>query len=144
MVHAIARNWWFLLVRGICAILFGFVAFGWPMITIRVLTVLFAIHALVAGGAAVTLGIGRRDKEGHWWGMLLAGFLSITGGILALAWPGLSALLLIYFIGSWAVGCGVLEIIAAIKLRQLLKNEWVLILAGLTSMAFGASVLFWP
>jgi uncharacterized membrane protein HdeD (DUF308 family) len=39
---------------------------------------------------------------------------------------------------------GILEIIAAIRLRKIITNEWLLILAGIASVAFGVILLLRP
>src|SRR5437868_8051876 len=39
---------------------------------------------------------------------------------------------------------GILEIVAAIKLRKLINNEWLLVLAGIASVAFGVVLLLQP
>ncbi|MBV8489187.1 MAG: HdeD family acid-resistance protein, partial [Candidatus Eremiobacteraeota bacterium] len=41
MVHALARNWWALLIRGIAAVIFGLLAFLWPGATWVAIGVLF-------------------------------------------------------------------------------------------------------
>jgi len=52
--------------------------------------------------------------------------------------------MLIMFIGAWAIVRGVLEIAAAIQLRKQIEGEWLLVLAGVLSVLFGAGVLIFP
>jgi uncharacterized membrane protein HdeD (DUF308 family) len=144
MLQAIARNWWVLLLKGICAILFGFLAFWWPLITIQILAILFAAHAVAAGAAAVTLGVAGRKKDGVWWEMVFLGLLAIAAGTVTFLWPGLSALALLYCIAAWAIACGSFQIAAAIKLRKLIANEWFLIITGIASVAFGVLLVIAP
>jgi uncharacterized membrane protein HdeD (DUF308 family) len=59
-------------------------------------------------------------------------------------WPGITAILLVLFIGAWALVHGIFEIIGAIQLRKEIVNEWMLILGGLLSVLFGAVVLIAP
>jgi uncharacterized membrane protein HdeD (DUF308 family) len=59
-------------------------------------------------------------------------------------WPGITALVLIMFIGAWAIVRGVMEILAAIQLRKQIEGEWLLVLAGVLSMLFGLGVLIFP
>jgi uncharacterized membrane protein HdeD (DUF308 family) len=50
MLHALAKSWW-LLLRGIAAIIFGILAF-WPGLTLVTLVLLYGAFALVDGGQA--------------------------------------------------------------------------------------------
>ena len=67
MLHAVARNWWVLLIRGICAILFGLMAFAWPGITLWALIVLWGAYALADGIAAIALGVAGKAEGRPWW-----------------------------------------------------------------------------
>jgi uncharacterized membrane protein HdeD (DUF308 family) len=58
--------------------------------------------------------------------------------------PGLSALVLLFFIAGWAIATGVFQIIGAIQLRKQIDNEWLLILGGIISVLFGIGVMLAP
>jgi uncharacterized membrane protein HdeD (DUF308 family) len=47
LVHALAKNWWILLLRGIAAIIFGVLALGWPGMTLLTLILFYGAFALV-------------------------------------------------------------------------------------------------
>ena len=46
MLDLLSRRWWWILVRGIAAILFGIVAFTRPGLTLWALVMLFAAYAI--------------------------------------------------------------------------------------------------
>jgi uncharacterized membrane protein HdeD (DUF308 family) len=89
--------------------------------------------------------IRRHDRPGlPWWLFLLEGIAGIAAGILALLWPGLTALVLLYMIAAWALVTGAFEIAAAIRLRRVIDDEWLLVLAGIASVALGVVLLLFP
>jgi uncharacterized membrane protein HdeD (DUF308 family) len=51
---------------------------------------------------------------------------------------------LLLFIAIWAILVGVLQIWGAIQLRKEISDEWMLILSGLISIAFGALLIWRP
>jgi uncharacterized membrane protein HdeD (DUF308 family) len=61
--------------------------------------------------------------------------------VVALVWPQLTGSILVLVIAGWAVLTGILEIIAAIRLRHEINNEWLLALGGIVSIALGV-ILF--
>jgi uncharacterized membrane protein HdeD (DUF308 family) len=76
--------------------------------------------------------------------LILGGLLGILAGLLAFIMPGITALGLLILIAAWAMLTGILEIAAAIKLRKVVANEWLLVLAGIASVAFGVLLILQP
>src|SRR5258708_35970525 len=103
-----ASSW--LIVRGVTGVLIGILAFLWPGITIAVLVGVFAAYAIIDGFTNLFLGLSHMPGQGRSWAMVAQGVLGVAAGVLTLIWPGATALVLIFFIGAWAVGTGVFEI----------------------------------
>jgi uncharacterized membrane protein HdeD (DUF308 family) len=143
MVRALAKNWWLLLLRGIAAIIFGVLAFAWPGLTLLTLILFYGAFALVDGVLAITAAIAGGAPAPRWW-LAIVGLLGIAAGLLTFLMPGLSALVLLFFIAGWAIATGVLQIIGAIQLRKEIDNEWLLILGGVISVLFGIGVMLAP
>jgi uncharacterized membrane protein HdeD (DUF308 family) len=144
MTKSLSQNWWLVVLRGILGILFGVLAFVWPQITWLTLIVMFGVYAIVDGIVAIVSGLSPTRESSRWWVFLLEGLIGIGAGIVALVWPGVTSLVLIYMIASWAVITGFLEIAAAIRLRNEISNEWVLGLSGLVSIGLGVLLFFQP
>ncbi len=144
MVSSLSQHWWLVVLRGVLAILFGVLAFVWPAITLLTLVIIFGVYAIVDGVAAIVTGLMRTRESPRWWVFLLEGLIDIAAGVIALILPELTTLILIYMIASWAVITGILEIVAAIRLRNEITNEWMLGLAGLVSIALGVLLFFQP
>ena len=143
LLHALAKHWWLLLLRGICAILFGVLTFVWPGITLLTLVLLYGAYALVDGVLALAEAVMGGAPAPRWW-LALVGLLGIAAGILTFVWPGITAFVLLLFIAGWAIATGVLEIVGAIKLRKEIENEWLLIASGVLSVIFGLILVAQP
>ncbi len=140
----LARSWWVFALRGVLAIIFGILALVSPGLTLLTLVLLFGAYALVDGVFAVIAGISSYGRSERWWVVVLEGVAGIIIGILTFIWPGTTALVLLYFIAVWALLTGILEIVAAIQLRRLITNEWMLILRGIASVIFGVLLFVFP
>jgi uncharacterized membrane protein HdeD (DUF308 family) len=143
MLHALARNWWLILLRGVCAILFGVLAFIWPGITLLTLALLYGIFALIEGALALAAAIMGGAPAPRWW-LAVVGLLGIAVGILTIIMPGMTAFLLVLFIAAWAIVSGIMQIVGAIRLRKEIDNEWMLVAVGVISVAFGVLVALQP
>jgi uncharacterized membrane protein HdeD (DUF308 family) len=144
MLHALAENWWLLLLRGIAAIIFGLLAFFWPGVTLLTLIFLWGAYAFVDGIFSLWAAISGRVAIAPRWWLAIVGVAGVVAGILTFAWPGITAVVLLLFIAAWAIVSGVFEIWGAIQLRKEIEGEWWLILAGVLSIAFGVILIGQP
>lgn len=138
----LSRTWWLLLLRGIAAVAFGVLTLVQPAISLAALVLLFGAYSLADGIMGTWAAFMGRGENDHWWVMLLGGLLGMGVGVLTFAAPGITAFALLLYIAVWASATGLLQIVAAIRLRKEITGEWLLILAGLASVAFGV-VLMW-
>ena len=143
VVHTFRLNWWLLALRGLVAVLFGVLAFMWPGGTLITLVWLFGAFALVNGILSLVLATKTKGypKVGS---LILGGLLGILAGLLAFVMPGITALGLLILIAAWAIVTGIMELVAAVRLRKIINNEWLLVLAGIASVVFGILLLFQP
>jgi uncharacterized membrane protein HdeD (DUF308 family) len=143
MVHALAKNWWLILLRGICAVIFGVLTFAWPGVTLAILVLFYGAFAFADGVLALVAAIMGGRRVPRWW-LAVVGLLGIAVGIVTLVMPGMTALVLLYFIAFWAIMIGVMQIAGAIRLRKEIDNEWMLIASGVISVLFGLILIVSP
>jgi len=139
-----SRYWWVLLLRGAFAILFGIVALAYPGITLGSLVLYFAVFAFVDGMSNVFHAFFGREETESWWVLLFEGLLGIAFGVITFQAPGITTLMLLLYIGFWAIATGVLRIILAVGLRHEIAGEWWMALGGLVSILFGLSMVSRP
>jgi uncharacterized membrane protein HdeD (DUF308 family) len=144
VAHLLTRNWWLLALRGLVAVLFGILAFAWPGLTLLTLVYLFGWYALVNGVLSFILAAKAPKGHSRAGSLIFGGLLSILAGLLTFFMPGITALGLLFLIAAWAIVTGIMEIVAAIKLRRVITNEWLLVLAGLASIVFGVLLFLQP
>src|SRR5258707_1554929 len=115
-----------------------------PGITLVVLVVMFGAYARVDGIVTGVMAIRNRKEQSNWWMWLLLGLVSIAAGVVTFVYPGITAISLFYVIVAWAITSGVLEVILAIELRKAIQGEWLLVLDGILSVAFGILLVARP
>lgn len=143
-LDALAQNWWLLLLRGIAAVVFGILAFAWPGVTLFTLIMLFGAYVLVDGFLSLFAAVTGRGRSGSGWWLAIAGLVGIAAGLITFFWPGVTAILLILYIGAWSLFRGIFELIGAVQMRDGLGIEWLLFLSGAISVLFGLAVLLMP
>ena len=144
LVDGIASRWWSPVIRGVAAILFGVLAIAVPRAGLAMLVILWAIYALVDGVFNLAVSVQRGRAGARWGWPLLEGLVSIAAGVLTFAWPEITAMVLLYVIAVWAIATGVAEMAAAFALRGAGGGEWLLGLAGVSSIGFGFLLAWRP
>lgn len=144
MAALLARNWWALALRGVAAIVFALLAFALPGVTLAVLVTLFGAYALIDGILAIVSAI--RAAQGHrpWAAFLIEGAVGTIIGLVTFFMPGVTLAFLVALVAVWAIVTGALEIAAAVRLRQHIPGEWLLILTGVLSVIFGVLLFIAP
>jgi len=140
MIEALRSKWWLLLLRGLAAIGVAIIAFAQPASALILLVLVLGAYAFVSGMlafAAAVVGVGG-DR---WWGLLLEGIVGIIAAVLIWSWPLMSTLVFVYFVGAWLIVSGAVQVTAGVQLRDFIDNEWLFMLSGIISIAFGAWVL---
>ena len=125
-----------LIARGILAVIIGIIALAWPSVTVLALVILFAVYAFIAVGMQAARAFSSRTA-GPVIGHLLLGLVDLAARVIALAWPGPTALVLVLIVGVWAVIAGLVEFSAAFASGEPAGTRAVFILAGLVTIAFG-------
>lgn len=144
MRSMLSRNWGWITVRGVIAVLFGLFALFNPAITLAVLILWFGVFVLVDGIFIIVSAIANRRGEPHWVALIFGGILSIAIGLFTILMPGITAVVLLTIIAAWAILIGIIEIVAAIRLRKEISGEWMFILAGVLAIAFGVVLVMNP
>ena len=91
--------WWLVLLRGVLMVLFEIIALVSPGIALLTLVWVFGIYAILDGIAAAALGI-RTRGEPHWVWTIVQGVVSVVASLVALVWPGVTALALLFLIAG--------------------------------------------
>ena len=132
-----------LLWRGLLGIAIGIIAIAWPGVTVGAVVFIFAI--LVFADALIQLFRAFETDDG--WqivGHILLGLIDITAGVVALAWPGITAEVLTIWIGIWAIVIGVGEFAMAFGVEGTAGDRLLFGLTGVISVALGAVLLVHP
>jgi uncharacterized membrane protein HdeD (DUF308 family) len=126
----------YLIVRGVLALIVGIVAVAWPGVTVYALVVLFAVYAFMdAAVQAVRAFSGVRTRAAN--ARILIALVNAAAGVVAIAYPNITAVALVVIVAIWAIAFGVLELFAASGAGETAGTRAWFVLAGLVSIAFG-------
>ncbi len=111
-------HWVAVLIGGIVGIIAGVIAFMEPGVTAAAFVFLIAIWAIVMGISEIVAAIRLRKEIGGEWLLALAGVLSVAFGLVLFSRPGAGALVLVIWLGVYALMFGVVLLALALRLRQ--------------------------
>jgi uncharacterized membrane protein HdeD (DUF308 family) len=143
-LQCLADRWWVPLLRGLVAVLFGVLTFLMPGAGLFALVILWAAYTLTDGAVSVVYAIAEHKRLPGWGWVLFSGLTGLGAAAVTFAWPGTTALVLLFTIAAWAVVIGAMQLGAAIAWRREVSGVGWLVLSGVLSIAFGASVFAFP
>ena len=144
MRRYMAKYWWVFLLRGLLGIVFGVLAFAMPALTLTTLVIFWGAYAFTDGVVALWAAItGNTDNDNRWL-VGLQGVIGVAAGVLTFLLPVLTGLSLLMLIAAWSLAVGVLQIVAAVKLRKEITSELWLGLSGVVSILFAFFVIARP
>ena len=132
-----------LIVRGVLAFVIGILALAWPRITVFALVILFAVSAFTSAGLQGMRAFSSA-RAGPVFGHLLLGLIDIAAGVVALVWPGLTALVLVLIVGIWAIAGGVVEFFAAFRRGETAGQRALFLIGGALTVFFGVILVSHP
>jgi len=137
----LAEQWWLMVLRGVCAIVFGLLAIFEPGLTLTTLVVLLGAYLVVDGVLAAGSAIMAGRKGYPWSAQALEALFCLGFAALVLIWPGLTLLVAVTMIGIWALISGVAMLVAGFRFG---RDAWLLALAGGISVIAGIVILDEP
>ena len=130
MVHVLASlanrdepGWWLPLITGLVGVAAGVLALVWPGLTGLVLLLLIGAYALFAGATALLRSVSFRIRREERWTTLFRGIVAIVFGIVAIVWPGATAISLAWLVGIYALILGATEIGFSFMVRRTQSKE---------------------
>lgn len=144
MAEFLEKTWWIAVLRGLIAILFGIFALVIPQGAGSVLVLIFGMFLLVDVLLNLIGSILNYRTAVDWWVYLVIGMLEIGVAIIIFVRPEITGTVLAILIGLWALFKGLIELMAGIALRDEVRGEWILILAGIITIVFGVFALMLP
>ena len=107
-----------LAVLGVLSLIIGLYAVRHVLVTLLALALLLGIFWIVNGSVELFMALSHREMANRGWSAVM-GILSIFAGIIVLAYPGISLLVLAVVLSVWLLFYGVMEITLAFRLRSL-------------------------
>ncbi|MFL5517333.1 MAG: HdeD family acid-resistance protein [Gemmatimonadales bacterium] len=138
-----SRFWWMVVLRGVLLLLLGVAALRWPGATLAVLVLWIGAGFLVNGVFALVAALAGRDVEGRGW-LVLEGALGVLAGLVTLMNPGFTGIVLLWLLAGWAILSGIIQVVAAVRFRRVIRGELFLGLAGVLAILFGVLLVARP
>ncbi len=111
---------------GVLSLIIGLYAVRHVLLTIVALALLLGIFWVANGVIELFTALSGSQASGRGW-LVAMGIVSIVAGILLLAIPGLSLVVMVFLIGAWLIFFGVLQTALALRLRSATHSarSWV-------------------
>ena len=106
-----------LAVLGVLGVLVGILVLRHLFQTVALLVLLLGLYWVIHGIIEFFIGLFDRSTPGRWW-VVFSGLLSFVAGVILLAWPAPTLLVVVWVIGLFLVVYGLMAIVAAFAARS--------------------------
>ena len=131
---------WYLILRGVFALVLGAVALFWPDLSIGALVTIVGIFCIIDGGTGLAFTL----KDSNLREYQLVSVLTLAMGLVLVIWStGVVKFVLMLF-GAWLVFVGGGQILSGRKMAEGDSNRTVLIAIGAIAAVIGLVLIFWP
>jgi uncharacterized membrane protein HdeD (DUF308 family) len=150
MTGDLVKDWWAKLIIGFILVVWGFLAFVSPELSLLTVIIIFGMMCLFAGIAMIAFALSGSPMVRNKWMMVIEGILLFTIAMMAFFWPETTALTLLYLFAAFAIVLGLFEIIFAIAMPKDASQEigsasrGMMILGGILSLIFGMLLFIYP
>jgi uncharacterized membrane protein HdeD (DUF308 family) len=137
------RSWPWVLALGIAAFVAGLITLVWPGVTVLALVFVLGVFLLFAGGAEIGWSIAERHTPG--WGFILfRGIVDLVTGIVVLAWPDVTALVLALLLAFWLFFYAALTLWYAYRHRGDRPHPGHFLAKGIAALVAAVITVVWP
>ena len=81
---------------------------------------------------------------GNWWALALRGVAAILFAIVAIFWPGITAVVLVLWFGAYAFVDGVFALVCGLRAAHRHGRSGPLLIEGVLNILIGVICFFWP
>jgi uncharacterized membrane protein HdeD (DUF308 family) len=145
--YSLRPKWWAFALRGVAAIALGIVAMLVPAAAVLAMAIVAGVYALLDGLMYLIVAATRPVPQRHWWTSVLYGLIGMIAGAVVLVTPWVAGVALATFLwvalAVWACATGIVELVAALRLRREIQGEWLLALNGVLSVLLGIFLFAW-
>lgn len=142
----LARPWWEMVIGGIILMILGIIAMVYPDITLGIIVLLFGAILLVEGIFLIIGSFAIKAEDPMWVMLLIGGIVSLIIGAAILAWPDITATLVLWLFAIWAIVVGMINLVWAIKTRKDadVAGKPAHAVFGIIGITFGIIAFAWP
>ena len=139
----VRRSWPWVLAFGILALIRGVITLVWPSVTVYALVFVLGVFLIVAGGAEIGWSIAERHTDG--WGFILfRGIVDLIAGVVVLAWPDVTALVLALLLAAWLFVYAAMSLWYAFRHRRDRPHTGHFVAKGIAALVVAVITVAWP
>ena len=138
------KNWWLITIKGVFSIVFGILSLMLPKMAVLTILTYFGIVILISGFFLIIGAFSYRKDTPNWnWWLVEGGFDMLVGGLIVIH-PLVTAEIFVFVLALWVVVIGIIQIISAVNLKEIMQNWWILLFSGVLSLFLGLLILTHP